>query len=107
MAKHRYEVVAEITMTVEVDDEVVSDHYPGETVMTAHANPERFVPGTTFEQALYHAAIAVAADGRRLGNVDGWADFPDTAVQAIGAWPSYEMLHVREVPMPAPVPAED
>lgn len=103
MTKHRFEVVAEITMTIEVDDTIVSEFYSGETVLTAHENRERFVEGTTRDDALMAAAVAVAAEGRSLSKVDGWADFPDGAVQAIGAWPTYTLSEVYEVPIPEPV----
>ena len=75
MARRRYEVELKVTVTVDIDDQVTSEYYEGETLLTAHTNPERFKPGSDHETAI--AALAIT-DGLWHSR-DGWADFPREA----------------------------
>jgi hypothetical protein len=98
--KRRYEVEMTCTVTLEVDDEVVSDSYPGETILTAHENRDRFVEGSTLETALFSLACGIGVDGRRTRNLDGWADFPEDAVDSRG-FPDWSLNAVYPTPPPA------
>lgn len=82
MAKRTYEVELTVSVTVEIDDEATSDSYPGETILTAHTNRERFIEGSTFATSIGSLAQALGINNRRMGNIDGWADFDSQAAQA-------------------------
>lgn len=82
MTKRFYDVEITATVRLEVDDEITSEFYPGETILTAHANRERFIEGSTVETALTSLAVSLGIDGRDISRVDGWADFPDGAASS-------------------------
>lgn len=96
MAKRTFDIELICNLTIEVDDEVTSEAYPGETVLTAHANEQRFIAGTERDDALMHAAITVGVEGRRLSMVDGWADFSDEAVRLVEGHPHWDLISARE-----------
>ncbi len=79
MAKRRYEVEVRVTIVVEIDDEITSDYYEGETLLTAHLNRQRFKEGATPEDAI--GALAIT-DGLWHSR-DGWADFPRGAYRTL------------------------
>lgn len=81
--KRRFEVEVQTTVIVEIDDEVTSADYEGETILTAHENRERFIEGSTFDTAIGSLAIALGINSRTMGNVDGWADFPREAAWGV------------------------
>lgn len=72
MAKRRYEVEVRVTIIVEIDDEITSDYYEGETLLTAHLNRERFNEGATHKDAIGALSITHGL----WHSSDGWADFP-------------------------------
>lgn len=94
--KRQYEVEMTCTVTIEVDDEVTSEHYPGETVLTAHLNRERFIEGSTLETALGALAQEVGVDNRSVSRIDGWADFPDEMARSVG-YPHFSVDSVTEL----------
>lgn len=80
--KRRYEVELSVSVLVEIEDEANSDAYEGETILTAHENRERFVEGSTFGTTIGSLAEALGINNQRMGNVDGWADFPENSAWA-------------------------
>jgi hypothetical protein len=91
--KRKYSVTLSIDVDIEIDDEVTSEAYPGETLMTAHLNRDRFTEGATFEDTLTSIAAYVGVDCRDLSRTDGWADFPDGAATAFANYP----YHIEDV----------
>lgn len=80
--RRTYDVTLSVEVTVEIDDEAESEFYEGETILTAHTNPERFVEGSTQKTVIGSLAQALGMDNRRMGSVDGWADFPEDSASA-------------------------
>lgn len=77
MSRRRVEVEVTTTVVMEFDDEAVSD-WDGQTLLTCHENPERFLPGLTLRDSLAAAAVTLGLWGSR----DGWADFDREALWA-------------------------
>lgn len=79
--KRRVEVDITTTITLEFDDEAVSD-WDGRTLLTCHENPERFEVGSTLATSLAGAAVSIGLWGSR----DGWADFDRDSLSADTSW---------------------
>lgn len=90
--KRRYEVELSVSVLVEIDDEATSNAYEGETILTAHENRERFVEGSTLATAIGSLAQALGLNNRRMGNVDGWADFSEDSARGHVAAVSVESV---------------
>ena len=94
MAKRRYEVALSTVVTIEFDDEAVSE-WDGSTFLTAHENPERFLEGSTPDDVIGALAITVGPEGRSVGRTDGWADWPEGSAYSVG-WCHYEVDGILE-----------
>lgn len=91
--KRRYAVDLSTTITIEVDDEAVSD-WDGRTILTVHENRERWSrDGVTRDDVIGMVAITVGTQGGRVGGSDGWADFPEGTVTEHG-WPQWSVDRV-------------
>lgn len=102
----RYEVEMSVTVTLEIDETASSEYYPGETVLNRHANAEwqrNYYGDIGFDRSLMDLAVQVGIDRRPVSSIDGWADFPDEAVKALG-FPDWHVhdLAVTEVPVVRP-----
>jgi hypothetical protein len=81
--KRTVSVEATVSFDFEVDDEVVSD-WDGATVLDVldrrkNNEPAVYTEDATQETLLGHLGIVLCVEGRSMGNIDGWADFPSDA----------------------------
>lgn len=85
--KHEITVEMPVSITFDIDDEKLSD-WDGRSLMEVHENGERWATG---QPILLDLALAYMAsqiiDRGRLGDTDGWADFPADATSF--AWPHF------------------
>lgn len=83
MAERTVSVTASCDFVFTIDDEAVSE-WDGATILTVLASETRkaegiYTPDATLDNLLGHLGIQLSVENRRMGNFDGWADFPESA----------------------------
>lgn len=86
--KRTVSVEATCSFGYEIDDEAVST-WDGAKILEVlekrngvdggNAHGELYTEDATMDMLLGHLGIVLCVDGRRMGNIDGWADFPESA----------------------------
>lgn len=87
MTKHNVTVTMPVEISFTIDDRVKSD-WDGRDLLHIHENGERWATGKPITRDMATAVIAAQIiDRGRLGNTDGFADFPESVTT--NSWPHF------------------
>lgn len=99
--KHTVSVTATASFEFTIDDEIQSD-WDGATIPTVLAvrgkGNDIYTEDATLESLLGHLGIQLSVENRRMGNFDGWADFPEEAASGNPYSVDWQIDHLHITP---------